>query len=91
MHRLLFLLLTAVAAHGADIGPSKGALLVVGGGMRDPAIFERFLELAGGEEARDDRHHESVGQVVGAPPHRGELEQRIKVLERKLEQAEVQS
>ncbi len=30
------------------VGPARGALVVVGGAMRDPAIVERFLELAGG-------------------------------------------
>lgn len=34
----------------SDIGPTDGHLVVVGGGMKDPAIVERFLELAGGPE-----------------------------------------
>jgi cyanophycinase len=33
------------------VGPQVGTLVVVGGGMRDPAILERFLELAGGPDA----------------------------------------
>lgn len=33
---------------GADIGPTRGALVIVGGAMRDPAILTRFFELAGG-------------------------------------------
>lgn len=32
-------------------GPENGSLVVVGGSMRDPAIFGRFMELAGGWEA----------------------------------------
>jgi cyanophycinase len=49
--RLVLLLLLAAAAHPADVGPSNGALVIVGGAMRDPAIFERFLELAGGPDS----------------------------------------
>lgn len=33
------------------VGPERGALVVVGGAMRDPAILERFIELAGGPSA----------------------------------------
>ena len=51
----LFLALMAVlstlgAATAADFGPENGALVIVGGSMKDPAILERFLELAGGPE-----------------------------------------
>lgn len=44
-------------ASGAGIdyestgGPENGSLVVVGGSMRDSAIFGRFMELAGGWEA----------------------------------------
>jgi cyanophycinase len=38
-------------AQAADVGPSKGYLVIVGGAMRDPAIFGRFLDLAGGPDA----------------------------------------
>ncbi len=34
-----------------EIGPPTGALVAVGGAMKDPAILARFLELAGGPEA----------------------------------------
>lgn len=33
------------------VGPPEGSLVVVGGAMADPAIYERFLELAGGPDA----------------------------------------
>ena len=33
------------------IGPAKGALVIVGGAMQDPAIVKRFIELAGGPDA----------------------------------------
>jgi cyanophycinase len=35
----------------AVVGPPEGTLVVVGGGLRDPAILERFVELAGGPDA----------------------------------------
>ena len=33
---------------GQDIGPTNGTLVIVGGALQDPAIWERFVELAGG-------------------------------------------
>ncbi|HEY3384679.1 MAG TPA: cyanophycinase [Vicinamibacterales bacterium] len=45
------LLLAGVpTVRGADFGPSKGSLVIVGGAMKDPAILKRFLELAGGPD-----------------------------------------
>lgn len=38
-------------AQAADVGPSNGYLVIVGGAMQDPAIFGRFLDLAGGLDA----------------------------------------
>ncbi|MFC2161432.1 cyanophycinase [Acidobacteriota bacterium] len=38
-------------AQDPEIGPANGSLVVVGGAMRDPAIIERFLQLAGGKDA----------------------------------------
>ncbi|MBD3414666.1 MAG: cyanophycinase [Candidatus Aminicenantes bacterium] len=38
------------AAASSDIGPENGALVIVGGAMKDPVILERFMELAGGPE-----------------------------------------
>jgi cyanophycinase len=32
-------------------GPEKGSLVIVGGAMRDTAIVDRFIELAGGKDA----------------------------------------
>ena len=54
--RALIWLVVAVVAGGAvpldaqTVGPARGALVLVGGAMRDPAILERFLALAGGPE-----------------------------------------
>lgn len=42
---------TLLPARAQEVGPAKGALVIVGGGMRDPAILARFLALAGGPEA----------------------------------------
>ena len=39
------------AAHAQDVGPARGSLVIVGGAMRDPAIIERFIQLAGGSHA----------------------------------------
>jgi cyanophycinase len=45
------LILAAAPGLSADIGPSRGSLVIVGGNMKDPAILTRFLELAGGPAA----------------------------------------
>ena len=37
--------------HAQEIGPAKGSLVIVGGGLRDLKIVERFLDLAGGKDA----------------------------------------
>ena len=42
-------LLFALIAQ-AQIGPARGSLVIVGGYLRDQAIIERFIELAGGPE-----------------------------------------
>jgi cyanophycinase len=34
-----------------QVGPQRGALVIVGGAMRDPTILSRFIELAGGPSA----------------------------------------
>ena len=43
--------LLAALAPAASVGPSKGTLLVVGGGKLGPEVVDKFLELAGGPEA----------------------------------------
>lgn len=43
--------LVVSAAHAQEVGPKRGALVIVGGAMKDPAIMERFIELAGGPTA----------------------------------------
>jgi len=53
MRRMLFalILVAGVSLSAADHGPDKGALVIVGGAMQDPAIVARFIDLAGGPEA----------------------------------------
>ena len=38
--------------NGQDVGPEKGSLVIVGGGGMGNDIRDRFIELAGGKEAR---------------------------------------
>lgn len=46
---VLFLIPFGVNAQG--IGPERGSLVIVGGGLRDLSILERFVDLAGGKDA----------------------------------------
>lgn len=38
-------------ASAQQVGPENGSLIVAGGALRDPAVFARFVELAGGPSA----------------------------------------
>lgn len=49
--RLLTLALLAAPAGAQEVAPARGSLVIVGGAMRDTAIVDRFLELAGGPDA----------------------------------------
>jgi len=40
----------AAAQDSTEYGPEKGTLVIVGGGLRDSAIYNRFIDLAGGKE-----------------------------------------
>ena len=47
-------LLTAAVSFGQEIpeyGPPSGTLVIVGGNLKDPAIYARFIQLAGGPNA----------------------------------------
>jgi cyanophycinase len=48
------LALPAVAqgCPGSCVGPVRGAVIVAGGGRLDPSIYQRFVKLAGGPDAR---------------------------------------
>ena len=55
---LRFLLVAAIAGPaghsalpGQQVGPASGSLIVAGGALTDPAVFARFVELAGGPSA----------------------------------------
>ena len=43
---------TALRGTATAHGPESGALLVIGGGTVTPEIWDRFLDLAGGQQAR---------------------------------------
>jgi cyanophycinase len=43
---------SAQACAQACVGPPRGAIIAAGGGTLDPSIYRRFVELAGGPEAR---------------------------------------
>ena len=38
-------------APAPEVGPANGFLIIAGGGVRDEAIYQRFLDLAGGPDA----------------------------------------
>ena len=50
----LFCLTLVVSTNvcAQTVGPENGSLVIVGGAMRDPAIVQRFLELAGGPDSK---------------------------------------
>lgn len=48
---LATILLLPVSVYSQEVGPERGSLVIVGGGMRDQAILKRFMALAGGLDA----------------------------------------
>ena len=44
-------LVRAPLVQAAEVGPTKGSLVVVGGNMQDERIVKRFIDLAGGSDA----------------------------------------
>jgi cyanophycinase len=74
----LVLCLAAIAAfaHTEDlpqVGPAKGSLVIVGGGKIPLSISDRFIELAGGREAKvvyipTASGDEVLNRSAGAPP-----------------------
>lgn len=42
------LLIASAEIPAQEVGPAKGSLVIVGGGLRDLSILKRFLDLAGG-------------------------------------------
>ncbi|MBI1353339.1 MAG: cyanophycinase [Acidobacteria bacterium] len=51
MPLLLLLLSFALSASAQAVGPAHGSLVIVGGGLQDPSIWKRFVDLAGGPDA----------------------------------------
>lgn len=49
---VLWLCIAASALPAQTVGPAHGTLLLAGGGVRDPAIYETFVALAGGPDAQ---------------------------------------
>jgi cyanophycinase len=47
----LIVLAATLPLTAQKVGPANGALVIVGGAMRDPAIVTRFIDLAGGPDA----------------------------------------
>lgn len=43
---------TPAPAAAQEVGPENGTLVIVGGALRDDAIRQEFLNLAGGPDAR---------------------------------------
>src|SRR5882672_2085000 len=50
-HILLLLAASATAFAQTAVGPPRGSLVVVGGGVMGPEVINRFIELAGGPDA----------------------------------------
>lgn len=44
-------ILAIPVASAQQVGPANGSLIVAGGALSDPAVFARFVELAGGPSA----------------------------------------
>lgn len=47
-----FLSISPIAMAAQEVGPPAGSLVIVGGAMRDTAIVRRFIDLAGGVDAK---------------------------------------
>ena len=47
---LALALLLGISLAASEHGPDRGALVIVGGNMQDPAIVRRFIDLAGGPD-----------------------------------------
>ena len=48
---LLLLFFAPLDLHAQEVGPARGSLVIVGGGMQDATIIKRFMDLAGGPDA----------------------------------------
>lgn len=48
---LLLFVYIGLSAQEQTTGPEKGHLIIAGGALRDPDVFAKFMELAGGEQS----------------------------------------
>ncbi len=54
MKRLVIALLvslTTLSVHAQTTGPNNGHLIIAGGALSDPDVFDKFIELAGGKQS----------------------------------------
>lgn len=73
MHLLTAMAVFARAEDLTQIGPAKGSLVIVGGGKMVPSISDRFIELAGGRDAKivyipTASGDEVLNRSAGMPP-----------------------
>ncbi len=47
----LFTATMSLGQEAPEYGPPKGSLVIVGGNLHDDAVYDKFIELAGGKEA----------------------------------------
>lgn len=48
---LTLLMSSAIGQETLTTGPSSGHLIIAGGALREPSVFEKFIELSGGPDA----------------------------------------
>lgn len=48
---LSFFICLGLTAQKQTTGPEKGHLIIAGGALRDPEVFAKFIELAGGDQS----------------------------------------
>lgn len=49
---LTALVMLPSSAHARQSGPASGALVIAGGALSDPGVVQKFIELAGGPDAK---------------------------------------
>ena len=75
---------TATGNGTPSVGPRTGAVMVAGGGQQGPEVFAKFVELAGGPDAGEDRERarRRGGRLVGRRLHSGRLSRAQRAVER---------
>lgn len=49
---IMLIILDMNILYSQELGPKNGALVIVGGGRLEPSVVQRFIDLAGGPQAR---------------------------------------